>query len=216
MLRVFSHFTLVQIAIFGLCLDTAAAQDWPQWRGANRDSHAEDEAWPDSIGEENLKLRWRVELGPSYSGPIVIGDRVFTTETRDEKVEVASAYDLKTGDQLWETEWEGSLKVPFFAASNGSWIRATPAADGVNLYVAGIRDVLVALDQATGDEKWRIDFPEKTGSTVPKFGGASSPMLDGGELFAQIGDGFAKIDQSNGDILWHTAKNPGGMMGRRF
>ncbi len=216
MLRALPSFVFVYVFILSSYGDLATAQDWPQWRGANRDSQAEDEAWPDSIGEDNLKLRWRVELGPSYSGPIVIGDRVFTTETRDEKVEVASAYDLKTGDQLWETEWEGAMEVPFFAASNGSWIRATPAADEKNLYVVGIRDVLVALDQTSGDEQWRIDFPEQTGSSVPKFGGASSPMLDKGELFAQIGDGFAKIDKSNGDILWHTAKNPGGMMGGAF
>jgi len=26
---------------------------------------------------------WRVELAPGYSGPIVVGDAVFVTETRD-------------------------------------------------------------------------------------------------------------------------------------
>lgn len=83
-------------------LASPSAADWPQWRGPTRDGHAAAEAWPESLGGDRLKLAWRVELGPSYSGPIVVGDRVFTTETRDDKTEVSSAYDRKTGERLWE------------------------------------------------------------------------------------------------------------------
>lgn len=197
-------------------LAAPSAADWPQWRGPTRDGHAVGEAWPESIGEDRLKPAWRVELGPSYSGPIVVGDRVFTTETRDEQTEVASAYDRKTGKRLWEAEWPGAMTVPFFAASNGSWIRATPACDGETLFVAGMRDVLVALNAATGEERWRIDFPKDFGTEVPKFGGASSPLVAGEALYAQVGSGFAKIDRRTGEVLWRVAQDEGGMTGGAF
>ena len=97
-------------------------------------------------------------LGPSYSGPVVVGDRVFITQTVDKKTEVVTAHDRKTGKELWRASWEGSITVPFFAAKNGSWIRSTPAFDGKTLYAAGIKDLLVALDGQTGKELWRFDF----------------------------------------------------------
>ena len=195
---------------------SAESLDWPQWRGPTRDGVADGDQWPESLSEETLQLAWRVELGSSYSGPVVVGDRVFTTETRAAKTEVASAYDRRTGDKLWETEWPGSMRVPFFAAANGSWIRATPAADESTLYVAGIKDVLVALDTATGDERWRIDFPAEVNSAAPKFGCASSPLLDGDALYAQIGRGFTKIDKRTGEILWRVARDSSGAFSSPF
>lgn len=192
------------------------SSDWPQWRGPTRDGVAPGAAWPASLDESTLKQAWRVELGPSYSGPIVVGDRVFTTETRDEATEVASAYDRRTGEKLWEADWAGTMTVPFFAASNGSWIRATPAADEGTLYVAGIEDVIVALDAATGEERWRLDFPTEVGSEAPKFGCASSPVLDGEALYAQMGGGFTKIDKRTGAVLWRKVFDQPGMSNGAF
>ncbi|MEM6799344.1 MAG: PQQ-binding-like beta-propeller repeat protein [Planctomycetota bacterium] len=190
--------------------------DWPQWRGPTRDGHAGGNTWPTSLSADNLTLAWRVELGPSYSGPIVVGDRVFTTETRGKKTEVASAYNRRTGERLWSIEWPGAMRVPFFAAANGSWIRATPACDGDTLYVAGIRDVLVALDTASGDERWRVDFTERFGTSVPSFGCASSPVVEGDAVYVQAGDGFVKLDKSTGETAWRLETGGGGMSGGAF
>ena len=77
---------------------------------------------------------------------------MFTTETKDKKFEVVTAFDRKTGKELWRAQWEGAMTVPFFAKANGDWIRATPACDGESLFVAGMRDVLVCLDAQTGKE----------------------------------------------------------------
>ena len=57
--------------------------------GALTATESVDEAnWSDRLNGENLKRLWRVPLGPSYSGPIVFGDLVYTTETVDKKSEV--------------------------------------------------------------------------------------------------------------------------------
>jgi outer membrane protein assembly factor BamB len=194
----------------------AAADQWPQWRGPQRDSHAAEQSWPSSLGEEHLKLSWRVPLGPSYSGPVVVGERVFTTETLDAKTEVVSAYDLRTGELLWSTDWPGAMKVPFFAAVNGSWIRATPACDEKSIFVAGMCDVLVALDQETGEVSWKLDFKKEFGTPLPSFGFASSPIVHGDALYVQSGGGFVKINKHTGAVLWRTAEDGGGMSGGAF
>ena len=60
------------------------------------------------------------------------------------------AIDRATGQEVWRASWPGAMSVPFFAAANGSWIRATPALHDGRLYVAGMKDVLVCLEAATG------------------------------------------------------------------
>ncbi|MEM8933664.1 MAG: PQQ-binding-like beta-propeller repeat protein [Acidobacteriota bacterium] len=192
---------------------TTAVEVWTEWRGPHRDGHAPGADWPTSFGQ--LEPAWRVtDLGSSYSGPMVSADRVFTTETRDEKYEVVSAYDRLTGELLWTKQWPGAMKVPFFAAKNGSWIRATPAYDPATdtLYVGGILEVLVALDGATGAERWRIDFPTHFGTEPAPFGFVCSPLVLGEHLIVEAGGHLVKIEQDTGDIVWATKGFSGGDM----
>ena len=196
--------------------DELVGDDWPQWRGPSRDGHVQGEAWPASLDQDHLRSSWRIALGPSYSGPIVVGDSVFTTETREKMTEVVLAYDRRTGQKLWETEWPGAMRVPFFAAANGSWIRATPACDGQTLFVAGMRDELVALDATTGEKRWSVDFKKEFETPLPSFGFASSPIVHGNAVYVQAGGGFVKLDKRTGEVIWRAATDGGGMFGSAF
>lgn len=193
-----------------------AASDWPQWRGPQRDGQFAGPPWPDKLDTHHLRQVWRVGLGPSYSGPIVSGERVFTTETQDKKVEIVTAFDRHSGQLLWRAEWPGAVSVPFFARSNGDWIRATPACDGESLFVAGMRDVLVCLDARSGRERWRVDFVEKLDAPVPDFGFVCSPLVDGEAVYVQAGASFVKLNKRTGEILWRTLQDQGGMWGSVF
>lgn len=205
---------------FWLCglSTTLSAADWPQWRGPDRTgaTAADERPWPMRLEQQNLQQLWRVELGPSYSGPIVVGNKVYTTETVDKKLEVVKAWDRSTGKLLWETSWPGSMTVPFFAAANGSWIRSTPACDGDALYVGGMRDVLVCLDAATGSERWRIDFVQEFDAPLPAFGFVCSPLVDGNDLYVQAGGGVIKVNKQTGKVQWRTLADGGGMWGSAF
>ncbi len=189
---------------------------WPQWRGPTRDAKVNGSNWPLSLDKNHLKLLWRIPLDRSYSGPIVSTDRVFVTETRNRTDEVVYALDRKTGKELWKAQWKGSMTVPFFAARNGSWIRATPAYDGKNLYVPGMRDVLVCLDAQTGKENWRLDFVRKLNTKLPMFGFVCSPLVDDQFVYVQAGASFVKLDKQNGKIVWQCLKDEGGMNGSAF
>lgn len=200
----------------GLAASWLQASDWPQWRGPNRDGHSPGPAWPDRLDTNHLRPVWRVPLGPGYSGPVVSNGRVFTTETRDKQVEVVRALDRLTGKELWRAEWPGAVSVPFFAKSNGDWMRATPACDGESLFVAGMRDVLVCLDASTGKERWRVDFVKQVEAPVPAFGFVCSPLVDGDAVYVQAGASFVKLDKRTGAIRWRTLKDDGGMWGSAF
>ena len=203
-------------ALWAWSMTAAAADTWPQWRGPTRDGQVEGTPWPSRLQAPDLNQRWRVELGPGYSGPIVTPDRVFTTETVDKKLERVRALDRATGRELWRQEWEGAMSVPFFARSNGDWIRATPAWDGETLYVAGMRDVLVALDGRDGRIRWQKDFVKEFGTPLPAFGFVSSPLVVGKALYVQAGGGVLRLDTADGRVVWRSLESNDGMMGSAF
>ena len=75
------------------------AQDWPQWRGPNRDGILHDfsppKVWPDT-----LLRKWQVPIGAGYSSPIVVNGKAFV-HTRKDDQEVISCIDLKNGKLIW-------------------------------------------------------------------------------------------------------------------
>lgn len=190
--------------------------EWPQWRGPTRDCYVASGSapWPDSL--DSLTPIWRVELSPGYSGPIVWGERVFVTETRDEKYEIVRALDRKSGRELWKTQWEGAMSVPFFAKSNGDWIRSTPACDGRFLYVGGMQDILVSINTDDGAIRWRVDFSRKYQTGDPGFGFVCSPLLDGDALYVQVAASVIRVDKTTGDVVWRAMTTEGNMMDSAF
>lgn len=192
-----------------------AADTWPQWRGPNRDCLLQAESWPDSLQQDSLQKVLRIPLGSSYSGPIVTQDRVFVTETVEGK-EAARAFDRVTGEEVWKTEWEAGMKVPFFAASNGSWIRSTPAfADG-RLFVASMEDVLLCLQAANGKLLWKLDFRKEFGTENQSFGFVCSPLVDGSAVIVQTAAGLISLNCETGKVNWRSLQESGGMMGGAF
>ena len=111
--------------IFASQASNLMSAEWNQWRGPLRDGLVTDAEWPAQL-DGHLELAWEKPLSPSYSGPVIHKGMVFTTETVDRKNERVTAYELASGEQVWSVEWKGAMSVPFFAASNGDWIRSTP------------------------------------------------------------------------------------------
>jgi len=200
-------FFLAYLMVVIVAAGSGASQKtdlWPQWRGPSRDGQVPGPAWPTTLKGDALKLLWRVPLGPSYSGPIVVHDRVFVTETKDKSVEIVRALDRANGKELWQARWKGAVTVPSYAAGNGEWIRSTPAYDGESVYVAGMRDVLVCLEAASGKERWRVDFVARYETPVPPFGFVCSPLVDEDYVYVQAAAAFVKLEKRTGKILWRV------------
>lgn len=202
--------SLVALSLAGtsaLAQESGAGSDWTQWRGPSRSGKIDAAPWPNTLSKDHLTQNWQTKLGPSYSGPLVVGDSVFVTETVNRKDEFVRCLDRKTGKQKWEVNWTGSMKVPFFAAANGSWIRSTPAYDDGKLYVGGIRDVLVCIDASSGKVLWRKDFPALGGTPIPMFGCVCSPLVDGDAVYMQAGGAMHKLDKQTGAPIWQSVSD---------
>src|SRR5262249_53664277 len=79
--------------------------------------------------------------------------------------------------------------------------------DGEALYVAGMRDVLVCLDAATGKERWRVDFVQRYKTPPPPYGFVCSPLVDGDAVYVQAAAALVNLDKKTGRVRWRVLED---------
>jgi outer membrane protein assembly factor BamB len=69
-----------------------------------------------------------------------------------------------------------------------------------------MRDVLVCLDAATGEERWRVDFVKRYKTPVPPYGFVCSPLVDRDAVYVQAAAALVKLDKRTGKVLWRVLR----------
>ena len=202
----------VQFVIFVVFLQPAFAQDWTQWRGANRDGQVQGfvapKTWP-----EKLMQKWKVPVGIGHSSPVVVGKRVYLHTRQDER-EVVLCLDLDSGKTLWQDGYAAAYTMNSAATGHGKGPKSTPVVSNGKLYTLGITGILSSYDTATGKLRWRKEFSKRFKETAPDFGTAMSPMVDRGLVIAHVGGsnsgGLIAFDAESGAEKWAwTSDGPG-------
>jgi len=209
---------LVVLAALACCALPLVADDWPQFRGPNRDDVSKEkgllQAWP----KDGPKLLWTFEdAGVGYSGPAIVGDQLFLTGGRKGD-EYLFALDLKVSPP--KEQWKVKLGKTFTFKGNswGDGPRSTPTVDGDYVYALAAFGEMVCVNKATGEERWRVNFPKDLeGEVNPEIGGPKNlgwgwswaPLIDGDKLICMPGGPkgtLAALDKTNGKVLWRSAK----------
>ena len=192
------------VSAVNLFCQPASAQDWPGWRGPNRDgqvaSFIAPKAWP-----ESLKLKWKTPVGEGHSSPVVAGSRVYV-QARQGDAEVVTAIDLNTGKPLWTDKYSVSYVMNPAAVGHGKGPKSTPAFYKGKLYTLSINGVLSCLDANTGKVKWRKEFFKDFKATSPLYGSAMSPLVVDNLVVAHVGGDsggmLAAFDADTGEVKW--------------
>jgi outer membrane protein assembly factor BamB len=196
---ILAHFSL--LFLLGSIL-SAGADDWPQWRGPNRDGICAEtgllKQWPSG----GPRLAWKAQgLGNGYSTLAVVGERIFTVgETGDSSSVIA----LNAADG--QLKWSAKLGK---AGAMGGYIgpRGAPTVDGELVFALGQFGELACFEVSTGKERWRKHLVKDFGGTSPNWGFAESPLIDGGKVMVTPGgsDGtVAAMDRNTGALAWRS------------
>jgi outer membrane protein assembly factor BamB len=172
---------------------------WTDFRGPRRDGHYA--AGPIRTDWTTLKPLWKQPVGGGFASFVVAGGRAFTLEQRGQD-EVAAAYDVLTGRELWTTAWNALLRD----SMGGDGPRATPTWHDGRLYVLGGAGEFRALDAATGRTQWRTNILDDAGAGNIDWGMAASPLivdhtvvvLPGGDN----GQSVVAYDRESGQRVW--------------
>ena len=177
---------------------------WPLFNGAKQDGVYRDSPIQVNWPAKGLPEVWRKPVGGGYASMIVAQGRVFTIEQRRDQ-EVAAAYDLKTGREVWANSW----KAFFQESMGGDGPRATPAwADG-RVFPLGAEGELRCLDALTGKLLWRTNILTDSGATNLQWGMAASPLVVDGMVIVMPGKGVAAYDAKSGKRLWTALEDKG-------
>jgi len=180
------------------------AQDWPQWRGPNRDgvisSFAEPKVWPDQ-----LKQKWQISVGIGYSSPLLVDQRIYLL-TRQGEQEVVSCIDFEAGKQIWRDTYSAAYTMNPAATRHGKGPKSTPVFHAGKLYTFGISGILSCYDAENGKLRWRREFASQYSSTSPYYGTATSPIVERDLLITHVGGhdsgALTAFDLETGKTVW--------------
>ncbi len=175
-------------------------QDWPQWRGVNRDGAASGfevpSTWPDALAQ-----RWTIDVGLGYASPLIVGNRVYVFARQGDD-EVMMAVDSETGDEIWRTAYPAPFTMNPATGPHREGPKATPAYAEGRIFTLGISGIVTAFDAESGRQLWQ--YP--AWPVEPLYHTSMSPVVDGDLMILHVGghdDGaLTAFDVATGDIRW--------------
>jgi len=178
------------------------AQDWPQWRGPDRDGIANDFDAPGQWPAE-LTQKWSVTVGLGDSTPALVGNKLYVSARQGDE-EVTLCLNAASGKEIWADKYAAQAVTG--PASRHPGPRSSPTVKHGKVVTLGVGGVLSCLDAATGKLIWRKDpFPQ----AVPRFFTSYSPIVVDGMAVAHLGGpgngAVIAYDLASGSEKWRWA-----------
>ncbi len=144
---------------------------WTNFRGPNRDGRYDETEvltkWP----TQGLPLVWKEPVGLGYASFTIADGRAYTIEQR-RRQEVAAAYDVNTGRELWTQAWNAE-----YTDDTGDGPRTTPTWDDGRIYALGATGELRCLDAKTGAVRWGKNILSDNKAENLSWAMAASPLI---------------------------------------
>ena len=207
----------VLLFILLICTASAYTQDWPQFLGPDRNSTSPQKdilrSWP----ENGPEVLWTAGVGIGYGGTVVKDGKVYLLDRNDEVGDKMRCFELSSGDELWNFEYEapGSVMFP------GS--RSVPSLDGNYIYSCGVYGDLYCIDINSHKPVWNknvwTDFGGDPGNDTIDHGGfgghgnfpiwaiSQCPLVYGDLLIIASHApeaGVVAYDKLTGEMVWKT------------
>ena len=193
----YDSFLAAVILTPALVCSSVRGDDWPQWRGPNRDGVWRESGLLTDMPSGELPVRWRVPVDLGYAGPAVADGKVYLFEYEKrsgtiknnpggradlEGLERLRCLDASSGDELWRHEYDRPYKLSY-----PSGPRCTPTVDGDRVYTLGAEGDLICLNTGDGSVVWSKSFAEEYGAETPIWGHSAHPLVDGDTLYCVVG-----------------------------
>ena len=175
----------------------SARGDWSGFRGRHRDSAVRGVRIETDWNVSPPTLLWRRPVGPGASS-FAVGTGLLYTQEQVGEDEAVTCYALDTGELVWMHR----DKARFWDSHVGPGPRATPTLSEDRVYALGATGILNALDAADGTVLWSRNPATDTGTTVPDWGFAGSPLAIGELVVVAVSGTLAAYDRATGEPRW--------------
>lgn len=199
----------------------ARGEDWPQFRGPNRDGKSAEtgllKEWP---AEGPELLWWTNGLGKGYSSVAVVGDTVYTAGMEEKQIEetgkdgkpkaktVGEAYVFAL-DRDGKVKWKAEAGAEYRGGYTGC--RSTPTVHNGRIFFLTGNAILTCLDAKDGKKLWCVDTRADFDANGSVHGFGESPLIVGDTVVctpsgATNGSAMVAFAQDTGKVVW---KMPG-------
>lgn len=203
MLRRCVPLLLLLLACPLIAAEPRGSDDWPQWRGPNRDNHSSFQNLLPNWEKRKPTLVWKSQgMGKGYAS-VSIADGVLYTTGNFDGAQGVVAVEIGNGNVLWKKRLTDRVPKHGYEGS-----RCTPSIDGDMLYVVTSEGDIVGLKRQNGDVVWRKNFRRDwNGKMMSGWGYSESPLVDGDRVICTPGANDAMLvalDKLTGAELWRT------------
>lgn len=221
-----SRITLT-CAVLSLAAFARAEAEWPEFRGPQKQGHADATTLPLKWSETE-NVRWKTPIpGQGWSSPVISGNQIWLTTAVDIPPAVAKGKGLISGIRNAMATTAQSLRAvcidresgkivhdveifsvadPAHKNSFNSYASPTPVLDGGRVFVCFGAYGSAALDAATGEIVWK-----NTDLKIDHMEGPGSSPIIYKHLFILHCDGadtqyVAALNKDSGELVWKTSR----------
>jgi len=191
-----------------LISSATGGDDWPQWRGPNRDGLSPETGLLQSWPAGGPPLVWKATgLGNGYSTVAVHQGRIFTLgAARD--IEYLIALDAASGKELWRARLGRR-----YENNRGDGPRGAPTVDGARVYALGGNGDLASVEAATGKIAWHVNLLSRFSAGNIGWGISESPLVLEDRVLVNAGGrggSLAALAKTDGATLWASESDEAG------
>lgn len=183
----------------------ARADDWPHWRGPDRNGISKETGWLDHWPDDGPKIAWKANVGLGFSSFVSKGDRVYTMGHASDQ-DTVFCFAISDGQVRWKHSYPAELGDKYFEGGT----TGCPTLDGNRLYTLSRWGDLFCFDATSGKVLWNKNVQQETQTPTPTWGFTGAPLVHQNLLILNVGEAGMAVDKNSGKIVWQSAKKNAG------
>ncbi len=182
------------------------SQDWPDWRGVNRDGKWNESGIVEEFSSYTIAHKWETEIGSGYSGPTVSAGKVYVSDRieKPEQLERVLCFDELTGKKLWDF----SYKCEYLGVGYPAGPRASVVINHRKAYSLGTMGNFYCFDAENGNVLWQKDLNTQYEIKMPIWGIAATPLIVDEKIIVHVSGSnnacVVAFDKNTGKEIWRN------------
>lgn len=196
---------LVFLSFYITAFSTAAAADWPNWRGPNYNGVSSETGFLTSWPKEGPKVLWKASIGTGFSSMAISKGRVYAMGNIKNS-DILYCFDANNGTEIWKQ----SYPCPLLDKNHEGGPSATPMVDGDAVYVFSKNGDCLRFEAATGKIVWQKNITKELELKQPTWYFASSPFIIDNLIILNAGSMGTALNKTDGSLVWENGRGVSG------